>query len=179
MKTPSSLFAALAVALFAQTSHANPTNVAYARVVEARPVYERVEKRQPERICRIETVAREYTTDSGRRATPVVLGGVLGGAVGHAVGHGHDNKKIGAAVGAVLGAAIGSDLERQNRRPATRHVQYEDVERCEYREHVSTHEQLVGYDVTYQYSGTRYTTHMPRHPGDRIKVAVDVRPIGY
>lgn len=178
MKTVYQFLIAGCMTLGMQTAFAGPANIAYARVVNVKPVYERVERRTPAEQCWVETVAVSHQ-DSGKRATPVVLGSIIGGALGHAVGHGHSNKKVGTAVGAVLGAAVGSDLERSNRRPSSRHVEYRDVERCEYREQVSTFEQLVGYDVIYQYSGQRYTTRTQNHPGDRIKVAVDVRPVEY
>ena len=166
------------LSLFAQAASANPNNVAYARVVDARPIYEWVEQRVPEQQCWIETVREEHV-QSNRNASTVVVGSILGGALGHAVGHGHQNKKLGTAVGAVLGAAIGSDLDRNSRRADTRYVQYKDVERCESRNRVSTVERLIGYDVTYQYNGQRYSTRMPNHPGERIRVAVDVRPLPY
>ena len=37
-------------------------------------------------------------------------------------------------------------------------------------------EQLSGYDVTYEYNGRQYTRRMDYHPGDRIRVRVDVSP---
>lgn len=33
-----------------------------------------------------------------------------------------------------------------------------------------------GYNVTYEYAGRRYQTRTDYHPGDRIRVRVDVRP---
>lgn len=157
---------------------ANHPNIAYARVVDSKPIYEWVEQRTPAKHCWVETVREEHS-HSNQRASTVVLGSVIGGAIGHAVGHGHKNKKVGTAVGAILGAAIGSDIERSKRGSKNYHTQYRDVERCEYRDKVTTVEHLVGYDVTYQYNGQRYTTRMQNHPGDRIKVAVDVRPLTY
>ena len=35
---------------------------------------------------------------------------------------------------------------------------------------------VSAYDVTYVYAGHEYTTRTDHHPGDRIRVAVDVRP---
>lgn len=165
--------------LSTQAALASHPYTAYARVINAQPVYQNIEQRTPQKHCWVETVRTQYH-HKNHSATPVVVGSVIGGAIGHAVGHGHKNKKIGTAVGAILGAAIGTDISHNSQRQAgSRHIAYKDVERCEIRENISTYEQLVGYDVTYQYSGQRYTTHMRQHPGDRIKVAVDVRPVGY
>ena len=35
---------------------------------------------------------------------------------------------------------------------------------------------VSAYDVTYEYAGRRYTTRTNHHPGERIRVRVDVRP---
>ena len=32
------------------------------------------------------------------------------------------------------------------------------------------------YDVTYEYNGRQYTRRMDYHPGDRVRVRVDVSP---
>ena len=34
----------------------------------------------------------------------------------------------------------------------------------------------TAYDVTYEYNGRQYTRRMDYHPGDRIRVRVDVSP---
>jgi uncharacterized protein YcfJ len=34
---------------------------------------------------------------------------------------------------------------------------------------------VSAYDVTYEYAGQQYTTRTNYHPGDRIRVRVDVR----
>jgi uncharacterized protein YcfJ len=36
-------------------------------------------------------------------------------------------------------------------------------------------EELAGYDVTYEYANRTYHTRTNYHPGDRIRVRVDVR----
>jgi uncharacterized protein YcfJ len=36
--------------------------------------------------------------------------------------------------------------------------------------------QVAGYDVTYEYAGRSFRTRTNYHPGDRIRVRVDVRP---
>ena len=35
---------------------------------------------------------------------------------------------------------------------------------------------VTGYDVTYEYAGRQFVTRTDYHPGDRIRVRVDVRP---
>lgn len=40
-------------------------------------------------------------------------------------------------------------------------------------------EQSVGYDVTNEYRGQRYTTRLREHPGGRLWVAASLRALGY
>ncbi len=158
------------------THNSRTPGEAYAQVISAIPVYETVQRRFPSSHCWVET-ERIRRARIDHRTSPAIVGGVIGGAIGHAIGHGHKNKRLGAAVGTVLGMAIGNDIKQHHRRSAPTKIEYRDVERCERHDKISTFEQLVGYDVTYQYSGQRYTTHMREHPGDRIRVVVDVRPV--
>ena len=52
------------------------------------------------------------------------------------------------------------------------------MERCEtrYREH--REERIDGYRVLYRYRGQKYMTEMPYDPGNRLRVRVDIRPVG-
>jgi uncharacterized protein YcfJ len=38
----------------------------------------------------------------------------------------------------------------------------------------SNDDRVVGYDVTYEYAGRQFKTRTDHHPGDRIRVRVDV-----
>ena len=38
-------------------------------------------------------------------------------------------------------------------------------------------EEIIGYDVDYQYQGRTYSTRMDHQPGSRIRVAVRVEPL--
>ncbi len=53
------------------------------------------------------------------------------------------------------------------------------MQRCEVVNDRSPSSVIDGYVVTYVYQGRRYTTRTATPPGDRIQLAVDVRPIGY
>ena len=156
-------------------------NEAYARVISATPIYETLERRSSEPYCTVESRPVVYETKQrGHGGNHAALGGLVGGAIGHslgkAVGHDRKSRRAGAVTGAVVGAIIGSEMGQQHRHPRREIVRYADVEHCEIRDKISTYQQLVGYDVTYQYSGQRYSTRMQEHPGDRIRVVVDVRP---
>lgn len=151
----------------------------YAKVKSVRPIYRTVEHEVPRRSCWSEDVRveRPYSQAQHHSATSTLVGGLIGGAIGHAVGHGHDNKKIGTAVGTVLGMSIGHDIGHKNRDSRYSEVSYENVERCEVSYQRETEEQLIGYDVTYNYRGETLTTRTREHPGDRIRVSVSVSPV--
>lgn len=169
------VFAPLLVVVASPAYGFGPNHEIWADVIASRPVYHNVETRVPQRLCRIEQI-RDETFIPGRNNTGGTLaGGVVGGALGHAVGHGDSNQKIGAAVGAVLGAVVGNRIAGQT--PDRTHVAYRDVERCEIRERLEVHEELVGYDVTYRYDGRDYTTRTHSDPGNRIRLVVVVTPV--
>jgi uncharacterized protein YcfJ len=52
------------------------------------------------------------------------------------------------------------------------------VKRCEtqYRDHQE--KRVDGYDVVYRYHGQKYATRMPRDPGRKIRIRIDIRPAG-
>ncbi|HLG53610.1 MAG TPA: hypothetical protein VI339_06865, partial [Steroidobacteraceae bacterium] len=52
------------------------------------------------------------------------------------------------------------------------------IQRCETRYRDSWDERIDGYDVSYTYNGRRYMTRMPYDPGDRVRIRVDVTPVG-
>ena len=152
-----------------------------ARVLEARPIVERIPIKREEcwneqvRGYENRTVTR---TDTGAAIGPgTVLGAIIGGVAGHQVGSGRGNTAATIA-GTIAGGAIGNQVDRQNqgtteveRVPTTR-----NVERCRQVEEVR--EATVGYDVRYVYNGHTFTTRLPDNPGPRLRVAVDVRPTG-
>lgn len=160
---------ALALAL------ANPAlayrNSDYAKVVDARPVYQRVAHEVPQQSCHYETVA--YRDSRSNSYTGTVVGGLLGAALGHELGNSKRNKDVGAVAGGLLGATIGRDISRNT---GSSSVQYRDERICrtDYRTEYS--QRLVGYDVTYQYQGRLYQTRTDHHPGDRLAVDVHVQP---
>lgn len=149
----------------------------YAEVISVQPVVRYVTVTVPVRECWQDT---EYYTVSRRpagAAGSTLFGAIVGGVVGHQFGSGRGNDAATVA-GSLIGAAIGSDVARR-RAGGYEEVQHSrPVNRCEtqYREHQE--ERIDGYDVMYRYQGQRYSTRMPHDPGDRIRVRVDIRPVG-
>jgi len=146
----------------------------YAKVTEAVPIYETIRVKKPHKQCHLEE--RVVHQKSNRSATPKILGALIGGAIGNELGHNKSNKRVGALAGAILGGSIASDIARNSHH---RHSnQYTKTERVCHTTHTVSHEkQLNGYEVSYRYKGNTYQTFMHNHPGKRIRVAVDVRPL--
>lgn len=116
----------------------------------------------PHQECRAETVE----TQPRRSGAGAVIGGVAGGVLGHTVGRGSGNAAA-TVIGAITGAVVGDRIDNRDNAPETR-----QVERCQT---VAEHQdQVVGYRVTYEYAGKRYTTRMARDPGDRVELQIRV-----
>jgi len=122
---------------------------------------------------------------------PSLLGGLLGGAIGHQFGGGNGKKAM-TVLGALAGASIASGSTRQrsssNRDYTTRDYsasRHSDrgrsgnrmVERCRIFQDVSEIEQVVGYQVSYEYLGRTFTRTLDEDPGDHIRVEIELEPI--
>lgn len=109
-----------------------------------------------------------------------VIGGVIGAAIGSQVGGGsarYATSAIGSLVGGMAGRQIYQQAQRQRDRVGTVTVcDPVPVEDGYGGNGYYTGDNAVNaYDVTYEYAGQQYTTRTSYHPGDRIRVRVDVR----
>lgn len=150
----------------------------YAPVTEVIPVYNDVQVRTPRTQCWDEQVAyRQPNSPAG-----AVIGGLIGAALGNKLGkHGHrghhgrryyrHHRGASTVAGAAVGALVGNEISRAN--APTR---YGTEQRCQVVDEFTTHRELIGYDVRYRYNGRHYMTRTDSHPGDRIRVRVDVSP---
>ncbi|HEY4663803.1 MAG TPA: hypothetical protein VIG85_02350 [Comamonas sp.] len=151
-----------------------------ARVLSAIPVVQQVQV--PQQFCQDEQVYSGQRTNGTGAIIGAVIGGVAGNALGRSSGrhadprayrgyHGHrgygyrhhgysggSNQGAATIIGAIAGGLIGNVIESSNSQP-----QYETVQRCTQEMGYENH--TVGYDVTYEYAGQRYTTRMDQHPG--------------
>jgi uncharacterized protein YcfJ len=148
------------VALAAISGLAQATE--YGRVLSSTPVTREVTT--PQRVCRNEEVVVEKPHD----ASGSIIGAVAGGILGSTMGRGSGNAAATAA-GVIVGAVAGDKVANSDDTATTRTVQ-----RCGTRQVRS--QQLVGYDVEYEYAGKHYKTRMSNDPGDRI--AIQVAPAG-
>ena len=148
---------------------------------------------------------RQRARSSGAGA---LIGAVIGGALGNAVADDDRRSRFGyrtssgqrtaaTVIGAVVGGAIGNGIERST--AAQRDGRYGDPRyggQGYYGQPAADCRTVGGYDdygryddydrggrvdgyrVTYEYAGRRYETVTDYHPGDRLRVRVDVRPEG-
>ncbi len=116
-----------------------------------------------------------------------VIGGVVGAVLGSKVGGG-SAKYATSALGSMVGGVAGRQIYEQARRPRDRtgtvrvcdpvrvDDRYSSSSRYGSNSYAGNDRAVSAYNVTYEYAGRTYTTRTNYHPGDRIRVRVDVRP---
>jgi uncharacterized protein YcfJ len=147
------------------------TEYVYARVVDVDPIVRYVTVEQPRRECWNEIVSEPARGVAG----PTIAGGVVGAAIGRQFGSGNDRDAL-TMLGAIAGAAVANQRAVRNRGYPTRDVA---IERCEVVRDHYTEERIDGYRVTYLHDGRRHTMVTDVPPGDRVRLAVQVRPVAY
>lgn len=130
----------------------------YARVVGRSEITERVPVARE--VCRTE----EIEAEAPRSAGGAIIGGIAGGVLGHSVGRG-SGRAAATAIGAITGAVVGDRIDNRGAAPSRR-----QVERCD--NEPTYEERVVGYRITYEYAGKRYTTRMAQDPGRHVEVRV-------
>ncbi len=146
------------------------SDIRYARVISATPIYEAVQVNEPVRECWNEEVVHRHR---GHSPAGTVVGGILGGVIGNQFGRG-DGKTAATVAGTLVGASVGRHVSREHDE-RRRRVSYE--RHCEWVDNYETAERLIGYRVKYRYQGEIYTTRTEEHPGERIPIEISVRPV--
>jgi uncharacterized protein YcfJ len=154
----------------AVAAHAQPY-VDNARVTGVEPQYESVNV--PRQECSSRWLSETRRT-GGRDYGGAVIGGVAGALLGNQLGRGH-GREAATAIGAVVGAFAGNDVANRDRRDRYEQVPRE-VTQCSVVNDIET--RLVGYQVSYEYRGQRFTTLMQENPGPFVPVRVSVDPVG-
>ena len=142
----------------------------------------------PQQVCENEQVYSGQQTNGSGAILGAVIGGVAGNALGrgshsysghrgyghpayrgygprHYRGHSGSNRAATTIVGAIAGGLIGNIIESNTSQP-----RYETVRRCS--NELVYENRTVGYDVTYEYAGRRYTTRMEQAPGAWVPISV-------
>jgi uncharacterized protein YcfJ len=121
----------------------------------------------------------QYGTETGRNVA-TVIGGLVGAALGSKVGGGsarYATAAVGSMVGGMAGREIYETSQRNKQPPRRARVTVCDpVREGDYARYPTGADNVTAYDVTYEYAGRQYITRTTYHPGDRIRVRVDVRP---
>lgn len=134
----------------------------YGNVIASKAVVAQVTV--PQQQCTEQQAAVPPHTSGGG----ALLGALVGGLVGHNLGEGF-GRAAATGLGAVAGSVIGDRTEAANTLAETA-----PVRSCQT---VNTVEnRVIGYDITYDYNGQRYTTRLAQDPGDRIALNVTVAP---
>ena len=121
-----------------------------------------------------------YRRNAGTRTgatVATVVGGIVGAAVGSQVGGGSARYAT-SAIGSMVGGMAGRQIyEQSHQRQPDRvgKVTVCDPVPANGSGYYSNDRAVEAYDVTYEYAGHQYTTRTNYHPGDRIRVRVDVR----
>lgn len=121
--------------------------------------------------------ADRYARTNGGGTAATVIGGIVGAVVGSQVGGGSARYAT-SAIGSMVGGMAGRQIYEQTQRNRQARERVGVAVACD-PVPVGDYEQGRGvsmFDVTYEYAGRSYTTRTSYHPGDRIRVRVDVRP---
>ena len=136
-------------------------------VIRAIPIQQTSEIRTPQKNCAHRMI---YVDDHGR-AMPGQQGNILGTIIGGALG-GLAGSNIGSGKGQLaataLGAVTGASMGRAYAPP--RKPQYVNREVCETSYKIAHVTSVVGYNVTYNFEGTLYTSRMQTNPGKTIRL---------
>jgi uncharacterized protein YcfJ len=138
----------------------------HARVIDSQPVY--AQGGTHEECWNDDTRRYEHR---GINAGSV-LGAIAGGVVGHQVGSGRGND-VATAAGAIGGGIAGNRIERNREDRAA------NGERCRtVSDSGAGSDQVVAYDVRYEYRGREFTTRLNHDPGRWLAVGQDIRDDG-
>jgi uncharacterized protein YcfJ len=158
----------------------NPPSSYYvsAPVVHVEPIYVRRTIDHPVRQCTESQDYRydydsRYERDSHHRESylvPSLFGGIVGGLIGNQFGGGNGKKAL-TVVGALAGSSIARDAaRRRDYRPRT------PTRVCRTSYTSETVDEINAYDVTYEYQGQQFSKRMSEHPGDSVRVRVQLSP---
>ncbi|XKE46673.1 glycine zipper 2TM domain-containing protein [Halomonas organivorans] len=140
----------------------------YADITGVEPLTRTVET--PREVCEDVVVQRQAPTRDPHRVVGTAAGAIVGGLLGNQVGGG-SGRKIATLAGAVGGGFAGREVQDRIEAGQT-------VSTTERRCHTVTdsHQETVGYEVSWRYDGQVHTTRLDERPqGERVQM-VDGQP---
>lgn len=180
MNTFKTLLSSLAMVTFAGIASSNQYDqgYSYAQVVDVQPVYETVQVPENRKVCENNSRANSNNRTHNSNGGGAILGGIIGGIIGNRFGKGH-GRRAATAAGVLAGAAIGSGKQASGYNN-NRYSQNNNGRRYCYTQRDYRQEQrIVGYDVSYDYNGQIYQSRLQNHPGERVRVQVNVQIADY
>jgi uncharacterized protein YcfJ len=137
----------------------------YARVVSVEEARETINT--PREVCEDVAVTKKAPVQDEHKIAGTAIGAVVGGLLGNQVGGG-SGKKIATVAGAAAGGYAGNKVQGDMQDKDT----YTTTERrCQT---VSdSHQNVIGYDVTYMIGDQEGKVRMDEKPGDRIPLDSD------
>ncbi len=134
----------------------------YAQVVNVEEVKETINT--PREVCEDVAVTKKAPVKDEHKITGSAIGAVVGGLLGNQIGGG-GGKKLATVAGAVGGGYAGNKVQGNMQDKDT----YTTTER---RCHTVTdsHQNVIGYNVTYMIGDQEGTVRMNEKPGSRIPV---------
>jgi uncharacterized protein YcfJ len=135
----------------------------YARVVSVTPV--RQAPSAPQQQCHDEVVTTHKPVQDTHQIAGTAIGAVAGGLLGNQIGGGK-GRTLATVAGAVGGGYAGHEIQANHQANATQQTT---------QRHCTTvpgnsGDQVVAYDVSYEYNGVTRTVRMDHDPGDRLQV---------
>ena len=136
----------------------------YANVVSVQPVKRKVS--HPREECRDERVVHRAKPKDQHQVAGTVIGAIAGGVIGNQVGRGR-GRDAATVAGAIGGGYAGKKIQQDHQRSQT----YTTVERrCRTIDEPA--DEVVAYDVVYEYLGTTQKVRLDHDPGDRVELPV-------
>ena len=134
----------------------------YAEVVDVKAATKSVSV--PRQECSDQLVTLTRPTKDPNQIAGTVVGAVVGGLLGNQVGAGN-GKKVATVGGAVAGGYAGNKVQEGMQDRNT----YQETQRvCKTVR--DSHQENVGYDVTYRLNGREQVARMDYDPGSRIPI---------
>jgi uncharacterized protein YcfJ len=134
----------------------------YANVISVQPV----KQTGPHEECQDVRVVHRHKPKDDNQIAGTVIGAVAGGVLGHQVGGGR-GRDLATVAGAVGGGIAGKKIQENQQNQRT----YTTTERrC--RKVDGPSEQVVAYDVVYEYLGSTHQVRLDHDPGDRVELPV-------
>ncbi|MFZ6849918.1 glycine zipper 2TM domain-containing protein [Undibacterium sp. RuRC25W] len=130
----------------------------FAHVVSKTQIVGNIPAQQ--QVCENSTVQ----VQPGNSGAGSVIGAVAGGLLGNTVGGG-GGRAAATMAGVIAGSIVGDNVESKNAVPVTQNVQ-----RCHLQQIMQN--QVIGYNVNYEYAGRQYNTSLSSDPGDWVPVRV-------